>query len=432
MRRALPLLLGLLAAAHAGAEPEGPAPVNDQPVMALAAQTVALDTPVAIDRLSVHTFRDGRLVPVPFQIDEMDVHGMVWFPDSGFQLEGRRGIFDASDQLLFMLSDASPTPLPERQAGGGPVRELVLQDGAGQKRYVYLMIDNDERSERFYVLHDPSSGVTRTDSYLLTTDPDNELNWQFLGYEGYRGPPDASIIDNLRMLMSGGVLVRFARMTLDNDNLQPRQTGFRIGPIRSVLHLETRIVFGGLPMMKMHVQAMRYANHFEAHTYARIPGIYRATVKQPRVSVSIDGNAHQGALVRTALGGSARGTVDGKLDDQERMMLERGLTSDQGWILFDSRRGFALMTMLNVPESLEGIPLKLIYRDEKSSDREGRFPGNLPELGYTLEGWPPEDELRFSLQVFFDSSLEGVNPADYANTRTGRTIGVTVNPPALP
>lgn len=402
------------------------------PVMSISAEQLALARPPEVARLSLHTVVNGALAPMPFQIDEMDIHGLVWFPQSGFTLNGKQGLFDKRDQLLFMFADAGSERLAPEAQGADVLAELVLDDQAGASRFVYLLVDSEARSERFYVLHDPSSGVTRTDTYLLTTDPENELNWQFLGYDGYRGPPDASIIDNLRMLMSGGVLVRFARMTLDNDNLQPRQTGFRIGPIRSVLHLETRIVFGGLPMMKMHVQAMRYANHYEAHTYARIPGIYRATVKQPRVSVSIDGNAHEGAMVRTALGGDARGTVDGTLDKQEQLLVERGLTSDQGWIVFDSRRGFALMTLLNVPQSLEGIPLQLIYRDERSSDREGRFAGNLPELGYTLEGWPPEDELRFSLQLFFDRSLSDVEPASYARMRTGRNIQVGVNLPAAP
>src|SRR5690606_40723201 len=107
---------------------------------------------------------------------------------------------------------------------------------------------------------------------------------------GYTGPADASIIDTLKMRMSGGILLKYPRVTLDNDNLRPKRTGFRIGPIRSIMHLETSVVFAGLPVMKLHVQAMRFPDHYEAHSYAKIPGLYRKAVKQPQVAVTIDGN----------------------------------------------------------------------------------------------------------------------------------------------
>lgn len=273
--------------------------------------------------------------------------------------------------------------------------------------------------------------MTRTDQYVLTTDPDNELNWQYLGYTGYHGRADASLIDTLKMRMSGGVLFRFPRVTLDNNNLRPVMTGFRVGPIRSVMHLETRVVFAGLPMMKLHVQALRYANHYEAHTFARIPPLYRSTLKYPQVSVSIDGNRLLGASVQTARGGDLAGNVDGKMDDDEHELVRKGLSSDESWILFDSRQGFALLTELDVPPALHGIPLDLVYQDDAEAEvRPEQYAGQLPNLGYALNGWPEQDELRFAVRLLFDQHFGELAPSDYVALRTGRALRIQVITPS--
>ncbi len=383
---------------------------------------------ISLENLSVMVWDGVSFSPVPFQIDEMDSVEMVWFAESGFSRVGKAGIFDGADQLLVMLRD-SGIPAGDGKAlpQGEILAEVRLTTPEDSERAFYIVSGNSARNPRHYVSHDPHTGVTRTDQYVLTTDPDNELNWEYLGYSGYHGRADASLIDTLKMRMSGGVLFRFPRVTLDNDNLRPVMTGFRVGPIRSVMHLETRVVFAGLPMMKLHVQALRYANHYEAHTFARIPSLYRSTLKQPQVSVSIDGNRLFGAAVQTARGGELIGNVDGKMDDDERELVRRGLSSEQSWILFDSRQGFALLTELDVPPALHGIPLDLVYQDDAEAElRPEQYPGQLPNLGYALNGWPEQDELRFAVRLLFDQHFGELAPSDYVALRTGRALRIEV------
>ena len=249
-----------------------------------------------LSALSVMRVERGRFVPVAYQFDEMDQKGMVWFEDSGFALAGSPGQLDADDQLLMMLTDAGPhAPEGLEPEQGEVISELTVADSC----HFYLVRGNNERSGNYYVAHDVDSGETRTALYRLDVDPDNELNWHYLGYRGYQG--EGSIIDTLKMRMSAGVLSRFTRMTLDNHNLRPKRVGFSVGPIRSVMHLRTRVVLAGIPVMTIQVQAMRYASHYEAHTYAKIPDLYRATLKEPEVSVTVDGNNQSGAAVYLSL-----------------------------------------------------------------------------------------------------------------------------------
>jgi hypothetical protein len=362
--------------------------------------------------LSIMRVEKGRFVPVAYQFDEMDQKGMVWFEDSGFELAGSPGHLDVADQLLMMLTDAGPrAPEGFKPDQGQVVAGLTVADDC----HFYLVRGNDARSDNYYVAHDIASGETRTALYQLDVDPDNELNWHYLGYRGYQG--EGSIIDTLKMRMSAGVLSRFTRMTLDNHNLRPKRVGFSVGPIRSVMHLRTRVVLAGIPVMTIQVQAMRYASHYEAHTYAKIPDLYRATLKEPEVSVTVDGNDQSGAAVYTANFVDNPVIVDGKADDQA--FANQTLPMDANWILFDSKRDFALLTHLTVPEALMNTPLALIYQDDASLAVEPeQFHGQLPNLGYSLHGWPQPEELRFTVSLYFEDGLKGFAADEFARQRS--------------
>ena len=311
----------------------------------------------------------------------------------------------------------SDAPLP---AGVTPLTELAIEDALGGPGYVYLVEGDVRRDPTRYVDHDIETGITRTQRYELHVDPDNELNWLYLGYAGYKG--EGSIIDTLKMRMSGGFLSRRARMTLDNTNLRPQLAGNKVGPLRSVMHLETRVVLAGIPVMRLQVQAYRYPDHYEAHSYARIPALYRSTLRDPEVAVSIDGNAQYGATVQTARGKELRGLVDGRMDQEEQVLAERGLTTTDSWILFDSQRNFILLADLDVPESLHDIPLALVYQDDDQLDvTPEQFPGQLPNIGYALRGWPPERELRFAVRLLFGNAIaEDYTPEEYVSARMAR------------
>lgn len=398
-------------------------PLDQGRVVQLSARQLPQGQGISLDQLSVMRVEQGRLVPVAFQIDEMAAKGMVWFPQSGFEPLGTAGVFDASDELLLMLTDAGPARPPQgvTLAEGEVLADLTVANDC----HFYLVRNNAERSDNYYVAHDIKSGRTTTALYQLDAEPDNELNWLYLGYMDYQG--QGSIIDTLKMRMSAGVLSRFTRMTLDNYNLRPRLVGHSVGPIRSVMHLRTRVVLAGIPVMTLQVQAMRYAAHYEAHSFARIPDLYRATLKDPEVEVTVDGNNQIGAKVYTAGFADSPVVVDGKPNDHH--FANQPITMADNWILFDSGKGFSLLTQLTVPEGLMNTPLSLVYLDDAEKKLEPEhFVGQLPNLGYRLKGWPEPEELRFTVSLFFDKGLRGFDAPEYARQRSAG-VAVTVENP---
>lgn len=384
--------------------------VLDQRVLEMKASELEPAAGRDIDRLSVVVWNGDSFEPVPFQIDEMGQANLVWFDDSGLDGPENAGVFSDRDRLLTLFADAAgQAPEDASLDEGELLAEVALEDEGRETRFLYLALDHEPRSDRRYVEHDFDTGVTETDAYRLEVDPDNELRWEHLGFKGYRG--EGSIIDSLHMRMSAGVFFSGARVTLDERNLRPDTYGTRVGPIRSVTHVRTRVVIAGVTVMRLHIQAYRYPQHFEAHSYAELPGLYRATLRDPVVEVALRGRGLDGAVLRTARSGDVTGQIDGSLGESDRALIDRGLTTDESWIYFDSGRDFTLLTELDVPEKLAGIPLDLVFRDDEE-------PG--PLVGYALKGWPPEKELRFTQRMLFDSGLEGLDPPEYARLRTSR------------
>ena len=399
-------------------------PVDQGKVMQLSATQLDVAQGVPLADLSLMRVENGQLVPVAFQFDEMSDHEMVWFEQSGFDRLGEPNILDGEDRLLAMLTDAGPRR-PEQLV---PQHGTVLADlEVASDCHFYLVEGNRQRSENHYVSHDTDSGRTLTALYQLDVDPENELNWRYLSYRGYQG--EGSIIDTLKMRMSAGVLSKFTRMTLDNHNLRPQLVGHHVGPIRSVMHLRTRVVLAGIPVMTIQVQAMRYAAHYEAHTYAKVPELYRATLKEPEVSVTVDGNNQLGAQVYTHNFSDNPVTVNGVADDLN--FAGQPISMEENWILFDSGKDFTLLTELTVPQELMSVPLRLIYQDDVQLAVEPeQFEGQLPNLGYMLKGWPEQRELRFTVSLFFDSSMRGFQADQYADQRS-REVAVSVFPQRL-
>src|SRR5690606_10918426 len=122
------------------------------------------------------------------------------------------------------------------------------------------------------------------------------------------------------------------------DNLKPKLLAVRTGPIRTTMLLKIHVVLLGIPVMTIYEQVSRYASRYQAVTYTRIPSMYRASLKEPRVAVSIVGNALLGSEVTTALSNGRSVKVDGRMTAAETQLVQNGIDMQHNWISFDSQR----------------------------------------------------------------------------------------------
>jgi hypothetical protein len=104
-------------------------------------------------------------------------------------------------------------------------------------------------------------------------------------------------------------------------------------------------------------------------------------------------------------------------------LVERQLSTDDSWIIFDSGKGFALLTELLIPAELEGIPLDLVYQDDGAMrNTPENYRGQLPNIGYALNGWPEADELNFAVRLLFFDQIENRDLESIAALRSGRSL----------
>jgi hypothetical protein len=387
---------------------------DDEKILRMSPRDIPAAAGLPIKALRFATVRKGALEPVPFQIDEYNKAGLVWFPATGVPLNGKEGIFDGEDRVFALAADLSADALPEGFSPPAGYLGALSATMQGVTRTLHVLHGDFAQSPRMYVRHDIANGTTETPFYTLEVDPKNELNWRYLMVKSWRGNRVESLVDTLKMRISGRVVL--ARLTLDNDNLRPKVVGVRAGAIRSTIQLETQVVVAGVSVMKMQVQLVRYPRYFEAFTHARIPKLYRTALSDPSVQVTVDGNNLRGAVTRSARSGNAQGLVDGQMDASEQQLIARGLTASDDWILFDSRNGFSMLTFLDVPAELRNIPLELVYQDDpRRSDKPERLRGQFPNVGYGIRGFPPGEDFRFGVTLAFDKDLVGVDPRGYVS-----------------
>lgn len=373
-------------------------------------------------QLSLVAIRNSEIQVIPFQIDEYSDEGLPYLDNTSLKLLGTQGIFDAEDKVLFLGRDAgenwSAQAKKEIELHSAIVlKEIELKNVADGSRYVYLLESYEKRSSHSYVNHDVETGLTNTEYYTLATDPEDELSWQYLSYHSYQGDKEQSLIDTLKMRISGGVLVPVPRITLTNKNLKPKTISSKRGPIRSILQTEIKVVVAKIPVMKMHVQIHRYINHYETHSLAAIPKIFRKTMVKPMISVSLDCNEQYGATVLTAASSNI-GYVDGVFDHNDKKIVDSGLSMRDNWMLFDSQKEFLMMTSLDVPDEMLDIPLGVVYQDDKKLRlKPENYIGQLPNFGYTINGMPDVDLLKFSFSLYFGDHLGDMPVESYIKYR---------------
>lgn len=390
-----------------------------QKVVEVSAKLVRMRGGLEKNRYSIAVFVDQQLKPIPFQIDEYNVEGAVYFAKARVPLMGELGKYDGDDRLLFMLEDAGEQ-MPESMSQdlsilekGELLAEIKVNDTTGI-RYVYLLLDNPMRSSIDYIRYDPETGLNESDYYKLSVNKKNLLEWTNLSYNTYEGPNQGSILDTLKLRISGRILLNMASLTLTNRNLKAKLLGYVDGPIRSVVQLKTSIVIAKIPVMKIQVQLLHYRRHIHAISRTKTPKVIPYLFRDPKISVSLDANDLKGSQLYTALLPSQPAQVDGFLSRNESLLIDNGVDKNHTWLLLRSPYNFQILTSLDLQES-DQTPVSLVYQDDaKLKNKPERYVGQLPNFGYLIENIPMETMYYMGVQVYFDDNPVSYDPEVYA------------------
>ncbi len=330
----------------------------------------------------------------------------------------------AGDRLLLRDEDAGaprPGALPDNV-----VATLTL-GGAGPKRTLYVLDRPPFQGFPPAVTLTRSPLAIYTAHYRLNLEDDNLFQWGDFLYDEYQPPADhgPSLLDSLKLRLSAGVFSAGARLTLTNENLDPIIREVIEGPLATLVYATTRVRVAGLPVLTVHNYFILMDNAVAVHSRLTIPGFAAAVLREPSARVTVDGNALEGARLRTSWTGDLEARVDGRLSDPERDMMEQPV-GRENWLWFGTGRGFDLLARLHFADGFD-TAARFIYQDDPALDDEPeRFPGQRPNVGFRLQGLPFGDEFYFVAELYFSRDSHGLSAAGWAR-RQFAPPAITVN-----
>src|SRR5690606_37034031 len=131
---------------------------------------------------------------------------------------------------------------------------------------------------------------------------DNLFRWGDFTYQGWNG--EGTLLDGLKLRLSAGLLLRNARVTLDNDNLDPVIRQVITGPLATLVYATTRVRVAGLRVLTVHNYFIVGADSVVVHSRFTLPAVAATVLREPSARITVDGYRLQGARLRTSWTGA--------------------------------------------------------------------------------------------------------------------------------
>ncbi len=355
----------------------------------------------APDNYSVMAVAGGRLQAIPFQFDDLDERGFPFVPGGVLKVDGSENIFEAQDELAFMLKDAGGKATAEQKAAvaGKIISELEFTELESGSAYVYVLEGNPERSDVRYVSFDKDSGLIKTDSYSLQIKPNNALVWSDFFYNGYQS--QASILDTMKIRIKAKL--GFIGATLNNKLIPNSIKAVKDGPVRNVISVDATIGILGVKLANAGAAVTVNRDSIEFPVFLTIPKA-ASVLSDLDIEISLDFNEMEGAKVRTALG-PAEPIIAGSKEVDSR----HGVSLENNWLSGSSGKNWDIIALYNGSDNFKPS-MDLLYKDKalgSKPDKPERFKGSSPQVGYIVSDVPTGIDAVLGINLYFNKDFWG-------------------------
>lgn len=355
--------------------------------------------------VDVAVYRDGTFQAVPHQwLAWSNGQGPYFERDPDSERDSPVTRIAAADRLLVDVpEDGGDSPSDEPP---GLLGTLIVGDGDDARTLYLLARPASPHPAPKRLRQDPLR--LRTDDFELRFRDDNLFQWGDFFHNGYTdadGTP-RNLLDSLKLRLSAGVFSAGARLTLTNENLDPEIRQVIDGPLATLVYARTRVRVAGLPVLKVHNFLVIRDRGVAVHARFRLPGFAAAVLREPGARVTVDGHDLTGARLRTSWTGARQARVDGRLDADERAMVDSPVPT-RNWLWFDTGKGFAMLARLNFAAGF-GTGARFLYQDDPTlDDGPERFPGQMPNVGFALDRIPFGESFYFMAELDFSEGGPG-------------------------
>ena len=199
-----------------------------------------------LNQFEVFAMRDGKLTPIPFQIDQINPDGNYVLPEGPEPIapsDPGVGVLDANDEIVMMIADLGERAKTDAALSAGAFEIQMSDPLGGPVRYAYLATDaHPTLSPLHYVGYDAAKNSIDTDHYRFgyTRGVPSDYTPQSHMHEN-----DPNLLDRFKIRVRATVLKLF-HFNVNEDNVENRLLAWKLGPVRVVRLLthSVRVVFG--------------------------------------------------------------------------------------------------------------------------------------------------------------------------------------------
>lgn len=342
----------------------------------------------SIDAIRLYSFREGKLRPIPFQIDERTPDGQIAF-ESG---DERRsdiddGRFDKGDELVFMARDVGDrAPLGSIKLGQSDLAELIVKDPRG-RGWVYLVHFEQAPPPlargRYVSLDfrgDELRGWTAQRVQAKVGPDGHALDLRSLRFAKAKGGYGVDVIDRAKLHLSASYLFLDIQRRL--DEVRSTWRSYRQGPVRVLagVHAEAYLTWGRWLQTTRRSQLTIYGNRLELRAQFELPVALEAN-KASSLRLSFDFAQPAGGVRVWSNRNPKPIRCDGQGKDPG---LPRLKTSGAQWIACSTPSG-SLVLRLRLDAPLQKRRHRLFLRDGPEPDPPEDLRGSLGNAGFELD-----------------------------------------------
>ncbi|MBL4849896.1 MAG: hypothetical protein JKY65_30580 [Planctomycetes bacterium] len=342
----------------------------------------------SIDTIRLYAFRDGKLRPIPFQIDERTADDQIAFQAG----EDRRsdvddGRLDANDELVFMGRDVGDRAPPASiKLGQSDYAELIVKDprGRGWVYLVHFAQAPPPRAQGRYVSldfrGDELLGWTAQRVQAKVGPDGHALDLRSLRFARAKGGYGIDILDRTKLHLRASYL--FLDIQRRFDEVRSSWRSYRQGPVRVIagVQAETYLTWGRWLSTTRRSTLVIYGNRLELRSQFELPIDLEAN-KPSSLRLSFDFSPTAGDVRVWSNRNPKPIRCNGQGTDPKLSKLK---TSGAEWIACATPAG-AVVLRLRLDAQLQKRRHRFFLRDGPAPDLPEDAVGSRGNAGFELD-----------------------------------------------
>jgi hypothetical protein len=343
-----------------------------------------------LENIGAFALVGGSLIPIPFQIDQMDAKGELVFPEGPKKTSDDDPSFDATDQLLFMVRDAgSKAASAQLPAGASTTVEVLLTDPAdGGSAWIYVaaFAGPAPRSDVDYVRFDPAKNMIHAQNYVMGFSETAPIAIGYLSLTEAGGGLTGNQADRLKIRFNSKAFDGLVVIEKNEEDFSSEVVAWIDGPIRIVRRTKNRMtLFWKIPSPSAMLDNIYYANYFEFPIQVNLPFDVDTFLNKPKLRVSTDGLCSTEKRVFFNEKNPNPVEMDGVMTEAEKALNLR----EYDWMVVKYAPGGppgGWMNRMIYDKGETKVVPHLYYNDDMAKpDGPETEPGQCGDVGYTLE-----------------------------------------------